>query len=85
VAPNPCNPRTRITWWQPRAGPATVTVYDLAGRRVRTLHAGERAAGRHAVDWQGDDRHGRRAPAGLYLVRVQAAGRSVSRVVTVVN
>jgi hypothetical protein len=84
AAPNPCNPRTRITWRQPRAGRAIVTVYDLAGRRVRSLDAGRCAAGRHGCAWDGTDQRGRRAPAGLYLVRVRAVGRTGRAMVTVV-
>ena len=54
--PNPCNP-DRQPGLRP-AGPATVSLrlYDLAGRRVRTLLAAQRmTAGRHTLTWDGRD------------------------------
>ena len=52
------------------AAPLTVRVFDLAGRRVRTLFAGEQGGGSFAVAWDGTDSAGRRAPPGIYLFRV---------------
>src|SRR5262249_43662270 len=37
VSPNPINPRGVLLFTTERAGPVTVTLYDLQGRRVRTL------------------------------------------------
>lgn len=55
------------------AAPLTVRVFDLAGRRVRTLFAGEQGGGSFAVAWDGTDAAGRRAPPGIYLFRVHLA------------
>lgn len=55
------------------AAPLTVRVFDLAGRRVRTLFAGERGGGSFAVAWDGTDAAGRRVPPGIYLFRVHLA------------
>ena len=55
------------------AAPLTVRVFDLAGRRVRTLFAGEQGGGSFAVAWDGTDSAGRRVPPGIYLFRVHLA------------
>lgn len=55
------------------AAPLTVRVFDLAGRRVRTLFAGEQGGGSFAVAWDGTDAAGRRVPPGIYLFRVHLA------------
>lgn len=55
------------------AAPLTVRVFDLAGRRVRTLFAGERGGGSFAVAWDGTDAADRRVPPGIYLFRVHLA------------
>jgi hypothetical protein len=68
--PNPANPRTRLTFTLPVAGPARLRVHDARGRRVITLLAGDREAGRHHVDWDGRDRWGRPVASGTYLVRL---------------
>lgn len=55
------------------AAPLTVRVFDLAGRRVRTLFAGEQGGGSFSVEWDGADAAGRRVPPGIYLFRVHLA------------
>ena len=54
--------------------PVTVDVFDVAGRRVRTLATSVTAADAPVtLRWDGRDTHGRRAPAGVYLVRARTA------------
>lgn len=78
--PNPFNPMTRFAVSLPEAGPATVSVHDARGRLVRTLVDGHLAAGEHAFAWDGRDDAGRRAPAGVYLLRAETpAGVAVQK------
>jgi hypothetical protein len=78
VAPNPFNPRTVVHFAVPRSGPVRIGVYDLRGRLVRSLQAGTLTAGRHAVVWDGTDRRGRAAAAGVYCVRLDDGQRAVT-------
>ena len=70
--PNPFNPRVNLAWEQPRAGPLDLAVYDLRGRLVRRLLAGESVPARGHVVWDGTDGGGRPVPSGVYLVRLGA-------------
>jgi hypothetical protein len=56
-----------------RGGPLTITVHDVTGRLVRTLHDGPAPAGRSRFTWDGAD--GRHAPvaAGVYFLRVRGS------------
>ena len=65
--PNPFRTSTRLTFTLPRPGPATLTVLDAAGRRVRTLADRSFPEGDHAVVWDGADDAGRRALPGVYF------------------
>ncbi|MEQ1832631.1 MAG: PQQ-dependent sugar dehydrogenase [Candidatus Eisenbacteria bacterium] len=56
-----------------------LAIFDLLGRRVRTLARSAAAAGEHAVTWDGRDDHGVRARAGMYLVRLLAGGEQRTR------
>ncbi|HPF36790.1 MAG TPA: FlgD immunoglobulin-like domain containing protein, partial [Candidatus Krumholzibacteria bacterium] len=76
--PNPFNPTTEIAFRTAVAGPVRVTVHDAAGRLVRVLSEELRAAGSHAVRWDGRDAAGMPAASGVYLVRV-AGPRVVDR------
>jgi len=84
VAPNPFNPETRIHVEFPAAGLQSVCVIDGAGRLVRVLSAGVGGAGTREVRWDGRDRAGLPAAAGVYFVRAQAgAARASVRAVLV--
>ncbi|MBK9471879.1 MAG: T9SS type A sorting domain-containing protein [bacterium] len=56
-----------------------IRVYDASGRLVRSLAEGTTFAGRHRLDWDGRDDAGRRAAAGLYLIRVESGSRAATR------
>jgi len=58
----------------PVPGRVTLAVYDVTGRRVRTLRDGETAAGRLQLGWDARDESGAASPAGLYFVSMRAAG-----------
>jgi hypothetical protein len=73
AAPNPFNPRTEIELAMPRAGHASVAVFDLRGRQVAQLLAGPLPAGEHRLTWDGRHGDGRAAAAGVYLVQLRTA------------
>lgn len=77
--PNPARGGATLAFGLPRDGAATLRVFDLAGRLVRTLVAGDRPAGPGAAAWDGRDEGGRDAPAGVYFCRLESAGGSVTR------
>ena len=74
--PNPFNPVTHLRF--DLARPATVTfgIYDVRGRLVRTLVAGELPAGIHEATWDGRDADGRTQAAGVYLARLDVGAES---------
>ncbi len=68
--PNPFNPRTRLAFRLAAAGRVSLAVYDLQGRRVRTLLDEALPAGEYDVEWNGRDGSGRAVPAGTYFGRL---------------
>lgn len=74
--PNPFNPITRISFRLPDRGrasrPVTVTIYDLAGRAVRTVLDRDLPPDDHEVVWDGRDDQGQVLPSGTYVVGVRA-------------
>ncbi len=77
TCPNPFNPVTTISCTISDTGLLKVDVFDLTGRRVRLLAAGNRTAGEHHIKWDGLDSGGRPVPSGVYLVRARVGGNSV--------
>ena len=78
--PNPVRQQATIRYTLPRAQGVTISLYDVLGRRVRTLTQGQQAAGRHerSVDLSG-------LPSGTYFVRMRASDATHSRRLTVVR
>ena len=72
--PNPFNPSTRLRYDLPKAGPANLTVYDIQGRAVRILLAGEQSAGAKELLWDARDERGHPVPSGVYFARLTAPG-----------
>jgi hypothetical protein len=72
--PNPFNPSTSVRFALPTAGPVRLTVYDLSGRRVRTLVDGDLPAGEHVRRWDGRDQRGVAVASGMYVLRLEADG-----------
>ncbi len=72
--PNPFNPQTQIRFQLMQNQHARITVYDMTGRRVRTLVDEQRSAGGNSVTWQGRDDAGRPVASGAYYVRLETNG-----------
>ena len=74
--PNPFNPETRIAFTLPSAGMVRLSVYNLAGERVRTLLDQPMPAGTGHILWNGLSDRGIAQPSGMYFARLDAAGTS---------
>jgi len=83
--PNPSAGAVSVEYELAEAGPVEMAVYDVLGRRVRTLVTGRQAAGKHAAQWDGRSASGRPMASGLYLVRLRAGGSAYTRPVTIVR
>lgn len=70
ATPNPFNPRTTIHYSLPRTGHVALVIYDLQGRRVRSLVDRTEAAGEQSVDWDGRDDEGQAVASGGYVARL---------------
>lgn len=73
VSPNPAARSVEIRYVVPASSELDLSVYDPAGRRVRTLHAGSQTAGEHVTTWNGTDESGRPVPAGVFFTRLRTA------------
>jgi hypothetical protein len=85
VAPNPFNPLTTISFDLARSGRIELAVYDLNGRRVRTIESGYRTAGRQRATWDGRADGGRVLASGVYLLQLRGAGFVESQRVSLIK
>ncbi len=71
--PNPFNPATTITYRLPLATRVALDIFDISGRKIRTLATGQRRAGFHQAIWDGRDQLGQRVSSGIYLYQIKTA------------
>lgn len=77
--PNPFSRLTTLGFALPREEHVRLEVFDVLGRRVRTLADGSFDAGLHALTWDGRDASGVLLSAGVYVTRIHAGGFSAQR------
>jgi hypothetical protein len=70
--PNPFNPVTTIRYDVPEASLVKMVIYDVLGRKVRTLVHYKHQPGYHAVIWNGNNDHGVPVATGMYIYRITA-------------
>ncbi len=89
VAPNPFNPMTRIAYSLEPAPPgearATLRIYSVDGRLVRTLVDRVQDPGRHSAVWHGRDDAGQVVASGIYFAELEYGGDSEVRKITLLK
>ena len=83
--PNPFNPQVKIPFELARQGEISLDVYDVRGRFIRHVAAGDFASGPHTTIWDGADDSGRSVSSGTYFLKLRdSQGQEVtSRMVLV--
>ncbi|MEZ4650020.1 MAG: FlgD immunoglobulin-like domain containing protein [Candidatus Eisenbacteria bacterium] len=83
ASPNPASNGTTVSFQVPTNTKVSVSIFDVAGRKVRTLAADTFEAGRHQIAWDQKDDRGNDALSGVYYVRMQSNEFTASRSVVV--
>ncbi|MFH1735272.1 MAG: FlgD immunoglobulin-like domain containing protein [bacterium] len=83
--PEPFNSGTTIPIELDRFTPVDVGIYDVKGRRIKTIHQGTLGIGHHTVTWSGMDQNGRPAASGKYIVKLTAGKQTHSRMITLLR
>ncbi len=77
--PNPFNPVTNLTYSLAERVHVSIVVYDVGGRRLRTLVNEIQAPNRYTVVWDGRDDAGIELASGVYFVRYAAGGHRFTK------
>lgn len=77
--PNPFNPSTNITFTLPGETQASLSIYNIEGRLVKTLVNGLIGGGLRTVTWDGTDANGNPVSTGVYLYRLRAGGNVMTK------
>ncbi len=74
--PNPFNPSTAINYTITQKAHVRLDIYNMLGRRVRTLVDEAQSAGTHSVEFDGRSDSGNMLASGIYLYRLNAGDQN---------
>jgi len=83
--PNPFNMSTTISFSLSKTQHIDLNIYDLLGRKIRTLVSGPLVAGGHAVTWNGLDDNGSTAASGIYFYKLAGNDGNFSKRMTLIK
>ena len=69
--PNPFNSSTTIRYRIEEPGRVRLEIFDVQGKKVKTLADGYTGLGVYQVEWDGADARGKPVATGVYIVRLQ--------------
>jgi hypothetical protein len=76
ASPNPFTSETHIRYLSGETGPVTFDIYDLRGKKIKSLDTHPEGIWKNRVTWDGTGAAGAPVPAGIYLCAVKT-GSSV--------
>ena len=78
-SPNPFNPNTHIRFDLPKNESISLMIYNIAGKEVAQINRNNLSAGQHVINWKGQDQYGERLPSGLYIYRLVAGNKIMTK------
>jgi hypothetical protein len=72
--PNPFNTSTTIKYSLPSASNVSIDIYEITGRKIKTIFSEKQNAGEYSVVWNARD-----VPSGVYLYRIKTDNQTISK------
>ncbi len=85
--PNPFNPSTALSFTLAGDSPeaTNISIYDVQGKKVRTLINETLGAGPHRVIWNGKNDSGRMVSSGMYFYKIKSGDFSATKKMTLLK
>ncbi|OVE79304.1 hypothetical protein BVY01_02880 [bacterium I07] len=77
--PNPFNPATVIQYNLPKHSSVEIDIYDVLGRKVKTLFNTQQSSGLHSIIWDATNDQGEGVAAGVYICQIKTNNKMKSR------
>ena len=79
AVPNPFNASTELGFELSSPGDVSLDIFDISGRKVANLANGTFEDGVHELAWDGRDNTNRELPSGIYMARLVAGEKIVTK------
>jgi len=83
IGPNPIMNTASFAFSVTRSGMVELSIYDVAGRRVRSLVKGETPAGTYRMEWDARDDGGQALSAGIYFARLRTPEQALGKTIVI--
>jgi hypothetical protein len=83
--PNPFNPQTTISFQLNSEQFITIELYDIFGRKIKTLISDNIQPGTHKLIWNGKDDRNQSIPSGTYLLKFSSPSQIIQRKMTLLK
>ena len=77
--PNPFNPETRFQYNIPVDGIVSIEVYDILGKKIKTLVNQWKSAGVHNEIWSGQNDNNQMVSSGVYFYQVKVGDEQITK------
>ena len=77
--PNPFNPSTNINFDIGNTSKVSLIIFDILGRKVKTLVNEIKQKGSYHIQWNGKNESGTILPSGIYIMQLNAGGVQISK------
>jgi hypothetical protein len=77
--PNPFNMTTEIAFALSERGEILLDIYNVLGRRIRTLASGSFDAGFYTISWDGRDESGESLSSGMYFYSLRVGDKNLTK------
>jgi hypothetical protein len=83
--PNPFNPATFVSFNIPTSQHVTIEIFNVQGRKVKTLTDESYGPGTHTIEWDATSDAGEKVSSGMYMYRMTAGEFSATKKMTFVK
>ena len=85
IYPNPFNPLINIDLFFESDNMINISVFDIQGKKVRSLHSGFIGQGSHSINWDGKGVDGLNVSSGLYFISLRTKSSVFSQKISLVR
>ena len=85
VYPNPFNPSINLELFFENDNMVEISIFDLQGKKINSLHKGFLAKGEHRIIWDGTGFGGQNVSSGLYFISFRTESFVLSRKISLVR
>jgi hypothetical protein len=83
IGPNPVTNTAQFAYSVTQPGMVELAIYDVAGRRVRSLVKENTPAGTYRIEWDARDDGGQGVSAGVYFARLRTPAQAIGKTIVI--